>query len=113
MMTTTFYQWEIIVPFWVVDCIFCSNDSKYIDDIVFNLKHRFLWEREDDVAGFLALKIDRGIENGTISLTQIGLINRTLDATRIGDLNHKYTPVEKNPLQKKINGEPCCEEWNY
>ena len=25
----------------------------------------------------------------------------------------KYTPTDKIPLNKDLNGDPCCEEWDY
>ena len=27
--------------------------------------------------------------------------------------NIKYTPAEKEPLHKDLDGSPCCEEWDY
>ena len=27
--------------------------------------------------------------------------------------NDKYAPAEKDLLHIDIDGEPCCEEWNY
>ena len=103
----------VIVLFWVDDCIFYSKDTKYIDDMIYNLKDIFLLEREEDVARFIGLKFDRDNEKGNIALTQTGLINMILDATGMDDSNPKYISVEKDLLYKDEQGEQCCKEWNY
>ena len=29
------------------------------------------------------------------------------------DYNLKYTTTEKDPLCKDLDGDPCCENWDY
>ncbi len=50
-------------------------------------------EVEEDVAGFLGVHIDRR-KDGTIHLTQRGLIDRLIKTLNIGDLPSKRTPAE-------------------
>ena len=54
--------------FWVDDCIFYSKENAAIDKVIDSLKDECLLEREDDIAGFLGLKIDQDTTNGTITL---------------------------------------------
>ena len=95
-----FTNGTVVVLFWVDNCTFYSKESKDIDDMVSNLKDGFLLEREEDVAEFLEIKINRDKYNVTISLTKTGLIDKILDDTWMEDSNHKYTREEKDPLHK-------------
>ena len=48
-----------MILFWVNDFIFYSKENKITDNVITSLKDEFLLEREEDVAGFLGLQIDR------------------------------------------------------
>ena len=63
------------------------------------------------MAGFLGLNIAR--DNGTVTLSQTGLIDKIMVATEMEDCNIKFTPADKVPLTKDLDGDPCCEEWEY
>jgi hypothetical protein len=65
------------------------------------------------MAGFLGIQIERDKQDGKLTLTQTGLIDRILSATCLHDSNAKFTPAEKVPLSNDIEGEDCCEAWNY
>ena len=45
-----FTNGSVMILFWVDDCIFYTNDKKMIDEVIDNLKDRFLLEREEDLA---------------------------------------------------------------
>ena len=64
--------------FWVGDCIFYWKDMNKIQKIIDSLKHDFLLEKEKYMAGFLGLYISHSEDGKTITLTQVGLINRIL-----------------------------------
>ena len=108
-----FTNGKIMVLFWVDDCIFYSADDESINATISSLKEEFLLEREEDMAGFLGLKITRDIKKGTVTLLQTGLIDKVLAATQLEECNPKYTPADKIPLDKDLDGDPCCEEWDY
>ena len=107
-----FMNGDIMVLFWVDDCIFYSNTNSAIDKLIDNLKDEFLLEKEEDMAGFLGLQIDRTTP-GTVVLTQTGLINRILVLMEMETCNPKYTPADKIPLGKDEDGDPCREDWEY
>ena len=75
-----------------------------------SLKDDFLFERGDDIAGFLGLETYQNTTDGTITLTQTGLINRILSAMSMESSNHNFKPAAKEPLHKDLNGEPCCKK---
>ena len=102
----------MIVLFWIDDCIFYSQKKYSIDKLIVDLKDDFLLEKEEDMAGFLSLQIDRS-NKGTVILTQTGLINRILAVMEMQDSNPRYTPVDKELLNKDLDGEPCREDWEY
>ena len=54
-----FTNGEIMVLFWVDDCIFYAKDDASINAIISSLKDEFLLEREEDMAGFLGLEVKR------------------------------------------------------
>ena len=92
---------------------FYSKIHNLIDKLILSLKDEFLLEREDDMAGFLGIKIARNKDNDSLTMTQTGLIERILAAMEMEDYNLKYTPTDKDPLHKDQDGDPCCESWDY
>ena len=99
-----------MVLFWVDDCIFYSKTDEAIFKLIKDLKDVFLLEKEEDLAGFLCLQIDRTTK-GTVVLTQTGLIDRILVLMELEDCNIKHTPADKLPLGKDLEGDPCREQW--
>ena len=63
-----FTNGNIMVLFWVDDCIFYSKNDTSIDILINNLKEEFLFEKEEDMPGYLGLQIDRA-KSGTVTLT--------------------------------------------
>ena len=90
---------DIMILFWVDDCVFYPNTNSAIDKLIDNLKEEILSEKEEDMAEFLGLQIDRTTP-GTVVLTQTGLIEKILALMELETCNPKYTPVDKVPLGK-------------
>ena len=95
-----FTNGEIMVLFWVEDCIFYAKDNVSINAIISSLKDECLLEREEDMAGFLGLEVTRNEDKGTITLVQTGLIDKILVATQMEECNIKFTPADKVPMAK-------------
>ena len=74
--------------------------KKLIDDAIFSLKYKLLLEREEDVAGVFGIQIKCNIDEGTVTLTQTGLIDSILEIMGLEESNHKYTPADKVPYTK-------------
>ena len=66
-----------------------------IDDVINSLQDKFLLEREEDVAEFLGIQMERNSNTDKITLTQTELIVRILKAMSLDDSNPKYTPADK------------------
>ena len=92
-----------------------SPRSEFIDEVLTQLREEDLdLEEEDDVAGFLGVKVDRDSKSGEIKMTQIGLINRIIEAFLGCDsLPGKKTPAEYGALGTDKNGDPPQEAFSY
>ena len=102
-----------MILFWVDDCIFFAKDKKMIDEVIDSLNDSFLIEREENVAGFLGLSIERDRKGETLSLTQTDLIDCILEYMSMENSTIKYTQADKHPLGKDEAGAPYMEDWNY
>ena len=80
--------------FWVDDDIFFGKYDKSIDAIIQGLQKELLLEREEDVAGFLGVKLPRCSDNNTITLTQTGITECILITMDMDQCHVKYTPVD-------------------
>jgi hypothetical protein len=60
---------------------------------------------EDSVAGFLGIQIERDQSDGSIKLTQSGLIQRIISALGIEQQSVVHTPNTSTPLVKE-DGDP-------
>jgi hypothetical protein len=67
---------------------------------------------EDDVAGFLGVLM-KTHEDGSVELTQVGLIDRVLSTLGLSEARPKDTPAEYGALPENKEGDPCNENWNY
>ena len=69
-------------------------------------------EKEDSVAGFLGVHIDR-MDDGRLHLTQKGLISRIIEAMAIEHLPVTKVPAKRGVLPKDEDGEPPNGNFNY
>jgi hypothetical protein len=97
---------KVICLVYVDDTLFFAKEMSDIDDLIQDLEKTMVLEVEDDVAGFLGVHIDRR-DDGTINLTQTGLIERIITAL------NKRTPAEVGCLGKDLDGDPCQSTFSY
>ena len=73
-----------------------------------------LLEQEDDVAGFLGVKMAK-TDNGKIKLTQTGLIDCVIEALGLDPklLTLKWTLAESKPLIKDKDSDPMQSSFSY
>jgi hypothetical protein len=108
-----FISEKVVCLVYVDDTLLFAKDMKDIDDIIAALEAAGMeLEVEDDVAGFLGVHIDRR-DDGTIHLTQKGLIARIIQALNIGDLPSKRTPAELGCLGSDPEGDPPASTYSY
>jgi hypothetical protein len=103
---------KVICLVYVDDTLFFAEEMSDIDDLIEDLEKTMVLEVEDDVAGFLGVHIDRR-DDGTINLTQTGLIERLITALNIADVRAKRTPAEVGCLGKDLDGDPCQSTSSY
>jgi hypothetical protein len=70
-------------------------------------------EIEDSVAGFLGVHIERNQSDGSIMLTQVGLINRIIAVLGIEHEPAVQTPPTAIPLTKDATGDPPAETFSH
>ena len=104
---------KVIALVYVDDTLFYARDPKDINAAIDGLRNLGMeLEKEEDVAGFLGVHIDRR-SDGTIKLTQKGLIKRIVDALNIAHLPTKRTPAKLGVLAADPKGEMPNGTFSY
>jgi hypothetical protein len=108
-----FVHKKMICLVYVDDCLFFGKDMSDIDKMIASLKERFDLNEEDNVAGFLGIKLNY-LENGSIQLLQDGLIERIGLALGLDEMSKTCdTPTLSTPLGRDQDGEPMGESFSY
>ena len=95
---------KVICLVYVDDCILVAKNVEDVDATITALKNRGMdLSEEDDVAGFLGVRITR--TEDSVTLTQKGLAQRIVDALQIQDLPTVSTPAD-DVLGKDEDGDP-------
>jgi hypothetical protein len=104
---------KVIALVYVDDTLFFARDPKDIDAAIAGLQDQNMeLQKEEDIAGFLGVHIDRR-SDGTIKLTQKGLIKRIVEALNIDHLPVKRTPAKLGVLAGDPEGEPPNGTFSY
>jgi hypothetical protein len=107
------YRKDLMVICYVDDLGLQSPRKNIINDLIETLEKKgFQLTREGSFTEYLGIQYHHH-ENGTISMTQTGLIQKIIDATGMQDCNSNRTPATKEALGSDIEGEPMVDEWNY
>jgi hypothetical protein len=105
---------KVICIVYVDDTLLFSPRTEYIDEVLSQLREEELdLEEEDDVAGFLGVKVDRDSASGEITMDQVGLIDRIITALNCEQLPGKRTPAEYGALGTDKDGDPPQEAFSY
>ena len=108
-----FLKGEITCLVYVDDCLFFGRSRNVLDKAIADLKDAEMdLNIEDDVAGFLGVLLHKN-EDGTVTLTQTGLIDRILSVLGLVSANGTKTPAPKPALPRDVDGEPFVEDYNY
>jgi hypothetical protein len=109
-----FVSEKVVCLVYVDDTLFYSSKQEYIDEAIKKLKEAEMdLEIEGTVAGFLGVHIDRDESQGTVTLSQVGLIKRVIEALGLEQSPVKYTPATTTPLVKDEDGELPNGTYNY
>jgi hypothetical protein len=106
------YKKGMMIVIYVDDCGIGAADPKDIDRLVDDLRAMgFELTREGDFSEFLGIKMEKR-EDGSIELTQKGLIDKILKATDMEDCKPNILPATA-PLGSDPDGPPMEEKWSY
>jgi Reverse transcriptase (RNA-dependent DNA polymerase) len=96
------FIWDKVICLVYIDnTLFHSPKIEYIHEVIEKIRARKMdLEVEGEVAGFLAVHIERDVINNTVTLLQEGLMKRIIEALNTGDLSAKKTPATAEPLVK-------------
>ena len=107
------YGKEMILVQYVDDCGIGAPRMEIIDEFVTQLQIRGLQlTKEGSFAEFLGIKFDNHAD-GSIEMTQRGLIQKILTSTMMEDCNPNWSPAATMALGADKDGEPMNEAWSY
>jgi histone deacetylase 1/2 len=105
---------DMIALVYVDDVLWFARDGTKIDAMLAKIRQAGLdLTVEGNVQAFLGIDFTRNDQDGTIKLTQRGLIERTIKAIGLDDCNPESTPATTEPVGSDRNGEPFDEPWSY
>ncbi|KAG7368580.1 reverse transcriptase RNA-dependent DNA polymerase [Nitzschia inconspicua] len=105
---------KVVCVVYVDDTLLWSPRSEWIDEAIAQLEaNGMALEVEASVAGFLGVHIHRDQGDGSIKLTQKGLILRIISALGIENEPAVHTPAAATPLVKDLDGDPPDGTFNY
>ena len=106
---------KIMVLNYCDDQIWLCPDNSTIEKYVGKLKDigydLTLEDSKDDVFGFLGIEIQN--KDGTIELTQKGLIDKVINYLDMANASGKDSPAATDPLGTDPHGAPFNEKWSY
>ena len=104
---------KVVVLLYVDDTLMFARDNSDLEAVVSGLRSQGMdLEKEEDVAGFLGVLVDRR-SDGSIHLTQKGLIQRIIEALNIGHKPTTKTPTKLGVLGSDVDGEPAAATFSY
>ncbi|KAI2513070.1 hypothetical protein MHU86_1362 [Fragilaria crotonensis] len=108
------YKDTIMVVLYVDDLGIAYRDQNDLDKLFANLEAKNLsFTREGTFTDFLGINFTRDATNGTLTLTQKGLIQKIKEATGMSDSNYNWTPAAQAALGIDPDGPPMTETWSY
>jgi hypothetical protein len=97
----------------VDDVGIAAKRKEDVDEMAALLREKgFHLTREGSFSEFLGTKFDK-LDDGSINMTQKGLVNKIIEAAGVTDCNPKWTPASTTPLGSDPDGEPMDEAWNH
>ena len=103
----------LILAQYVDDFGISAESSEDIDRFVTSLQELGLeLTRESSFSEFLGIKFTTH-KDGSIEMTQPGLIKKILEATDMTEAKANRLPYPPTLLSKDLKGEPYTEKWNY
>ena len=108
-----FYRKDMMIVLYVDDAGIAAPRQELIDELVEQLRNKgFELTVEGSFAEFLGIKFESR-KDGSIEMTQQGLIKKILKAMNLEECNPNWTPARADALGSDPEGELFDEDWNY
>jgi hypothetical protein len=108
------YKDTIMVVLYVDDLGIAYSNKNDLKKLFSNLESKGLnFTREGTFTDFLGINFTKNSANGTLTLTQKGLIQKIKEATGMSDSNYNWTPASQAALGIDPDGPPMDESWSY
>ena len=105
------YKKNFLVIVYVDDVGIAASHANAIDSFVDELKsHSFGLTKEGSFSEYLGIKFEKNANDGTITLTQKGLIKKILTATGLTDSNLNHHPAAAYYPHKRAYEKSGCRE---
>jgi hypothetical protein len=109
-----FYMKDLMIVLYVDDTGIVAAMVELIDAFVDGLKaKRFELKKEESFSEFLGIKFEEDTLPGFITMTQTGLIKKTIATTKMENCNPNWVPAAKEALGIDPEGKPMEEDWSY
>ena len=103
---------DMMIVFYVDDAGIAAKSKDTVDKLVARLREKgFELTQEGSFSEFLGIKFDN-LPDGSIHMTQKGLIKKIIAATGMEDCKGNFTPQSTTPLGSDPDGEPMREDWS-
>ncbi|KAI2503664.1 hypothetical protein MHU86_10788 [Fragilaria crotonensis] len=108
------YKDTIMVVIYVDDLGIAFSNQRDLDELFANLDAKgFSFTKEGTFTDFLGINFVKDPKNGTLTLTQKGLIQKIQEATGMKMSNSNWTPAGQAALGIDPDGPPMQESWSY
>ena len=108
------YKKNFLIIIYMDDIGIAALQAHTIDSFVDELKsHSFGLTKEGSFSKYLGVKFNKNKNDGTITLTQKGLIKKILPATGLTDCNQNHHPAAAAALGIDPDGPAYTETFNY
>jgi hypothetical protein len=108
------FKKDMMLVVYVNDVGISAKRKQDVNEMVERLRKKgFELTREGSFSEFLGIKFEKNAEDGSINMTQKGLINKIIETAGMTDCNPNWTPASTAPLGVDPHGEPVDEIWNY
>jgi hypothetical protein len=106
-------QKDLVIICYVNDLGLQAPSTSILDALINSLESKgFELTCEGTFTEYLGIKYDYN-HDGSITMTQTGIIQKIIDASRMTECNPNRTPTTREVLGTDPDGEPMDDSWNY